>query len=134
MWRLSFQITVLKVLAGHPGGHASLGEVRHAVSLLISSGSDWTDRMKRLAALAPGLDIFSLSFVRRDAMGWQITDGGRAFLVLLERAEVPVISEAPHTAEAAQVIPVPSPTPMRLIGTKRRHRRRMARRNRRLVA
>ena len=37
---ISFQITVLKVLAGHPGGRASLVELRRAVAILISSGTD----------------------------------------------------------------------------------------------
>ena len=81
---VSFQITVLKVLAGHPGGRASIADLRHAVAILMSSGSDWTDRTKRLAARAPGLDIFSQSFVLRDDAGWQITDAGRAFLASVE--------------------------------------------------
>jgi hypothetical protein len=42
----------------------------------MSSGTDWTDRMKGLAARAPDLDIFSQSFVVRDAEGWEITDAG----------------------------------------------------------
>jgi hypothetical protein len=36
-------------------GRASLDEVRHAVTLLMSSGADWTNRMRTLAALAPDL-------------------------------------------------------------------------------
>jgi hypothetical protein len=47
------------------------------VAILISSGTDWTDRTKRLAARAPGLDIFTHAFVLRDAAGWQITEAGR---------------------------------------------------------
>jgi hypothetical protein len=70
---MSFQITILKVLAGHPEGRASLADLKRAMAILISSGSDWTDRMKRLAARAPDLDIFSQSFVLRDNAGWQIT-------------------------------------------------------------
>jgi hypothetical protein len=81
---VSFQITVLKVLAGHPGGHVSVAELKHAVAILMSSGKDWTDRTKRLAARAPTLDIFSQSFVVRDDTGWQITDAGRAFLASVE--------------------------------------------------
>jgi hypothetical protein len=50
---VSFQITVLKVLAGSPGGRLSLADLRHDVALLISSGRDWTDRTKRIAARAP---------------------------------------------------------------------------------
>jgi hypothetical protein len=69
---MSFQITVLKVLSGHPGGRASLIELRCAVAILISSGKDWTARTKRLAARAPGIDIFSQSFVLRDEAGWLI--------------------------------------------------------------
>jgi hypothetical protein len=52
---MSFQITILKVLAGHPGGRASLADVKRAMAILITSGSDWTDRTKRLAARAPDL-------------------------------------------------------------------------------
>ena len=55
---MSFQITILKVLAGHPEGRASLADLKRAMAILISSGSDWTDRTKGLAARAPDLDIF----------------------------------------------------------------------------
>jgi hypothetical protein len=81
---VSFQITLLKVLAGHPGGRASIADLKRAVAILISSGTDWTDRTKRLAARAPGLDIFSQLLVLRDEAGWLITDAGRAFLASLE--------------------------------------------------
>ena len=81
---MSFQITVLKVLAGHPDGHASVADLTHCVSILMSSGSDWTDRMKRLAASAPRLDIFSSAFVNRQMDGWRITNAGRQFLTKLE--------------------------------------------------
>jgi len=50
---------------------------------LNSSGADWTERIKRLAALAPGLDIFGSRFVLVDDAGWQTTDAGRAFLLSL---------------------------------------------------
>jgi hypothetical protein len=56
---VSFQITVLKVLAGHPEGRASIADLTRYVSILISSGTDWTNRTKRLAARAPKLDIFA---------------------------------------------------------------------------
>jgi hypothetical protein len=81
---VSFQITILKVLAGQAEGRAALPELTRQVSILISSGPDWTDRTKRLAALAPGLDIFRSSFVLVDRANWQITDAGRAFLISLE--------------------------------------------------
>src|SRR5438552_3403975 len=78
-YAVSLQITILKVLAGHPEGRASVADLRRAVAILISSGSDWTNRTKRLAARAPGLDIFGQALVLRDDTGWQITDAGRAF-------------------------------------------------------
>src|SRR6476660_4715541 len=81
---VSFQITVLKVLAGHPGGRASVADLTRFVSILMSSGPEWTNRTKRLAAHAPDLDIFGNAFVLRDDNGWQITDLGRRFLASLE--------------------------------------------------
>ncbi|MCA6099189.1 hypothetical protein [Bradyrhizobium australafricanum] len=83
---MSFQLTVLKVLAGQSAGRASVAEVRHAVAILMNSGKDWTDRMKRLAEHAPDLNIFSAKFVFRDANGWEITEEGRQFLAALETA------------------------------------------------
>ena len=126
---MSFQITVLKVLAGHPGGRASIADLKRAVAILISSGTDWTDRTKRLAARAPGLDIFSQLFVQRDETGWLITDAGRAFLASLE---TPMqmsagAEEAPEDLSAPS--PLPSLTRMQPVGLNR-SRRRAARRRR----
>lgn len=50
----------------------------------MSSGSDWSDRMRRLAARAPNLDIFSDKLVLCDSVGWQITHNGRLLLASLE--------------------------------------------------
>ena len=93
---MSFQITILKVLAGHPDGRASLADLKHAVAILICSGTDWTDRTKRLAARAPGLDIFSQALVLRDADGWQITNAGRTLLASIEM-------RVPTTPESEQI-------------------------------
>ena len=98
---VSFQITVLKVLAGHPEGCASLADLKLYVAVLTCSGADWSQRMKRLAARAPGLDIFSSRYVLREPGGWQITQQGRDFLASIE---------AP-SAEPA-VSPVASPPPV----------------------
>jgi hypothetical protein len=95
---MSFQITVLKVLAGHPDGRASPADLKRAVGILISSGSDWTDRTKRLAARAPGLDIFSQALVLRDTDGWQITDAGRTLLASIE-TRVPTTSKIEQSTE-----------------------------------
>jgi hypothetical protein len=124
---VSFQITVLKVLAGHPGGRASLADLTRAVAILLSSGSDWTERTKRLAARAPGLDIFSQSFVLRDDAGWQITDAGRAFLVSVE-TPIQIATDNERTSEAvATSVPPPASPPIRLVAVNRHSRRRRAR-------
>ena len=130
---MSLQITILKVLAGHPGGRASLDEVRHAVSFLMSSGADWTNRMKRLAALAPDLNIFGSSFAVRDNEGWKISDAGRQFLILLEAVQGSLAFKNQPTPVIAIVDPPPSP-PMRLVGIKKRRPRRGGDRTRRAVA
>ena len=92
---MSFHLTILKVLAGHPEGRAPLADLKQYVTVLTSSGADWTQRMKRLAARAPGLNIFSSGYVLRDAAGWQITHAGRAFLASIEApAAEPVLVEA----------------------------------------
>jgi hypothetical protein len=106
---VSFQITVLKVLAGHPDGRASVAELTRYVSVLMSSGSDWTDRMRRLAARVPKLDIFSSALVLRDNSGWQITDMGRQFLASLE-APIPTAQDPEQSSGPDVAIPtVPRP-------------------------
>jgi hypothetical protein len=107
---VSFQITVLKVLAGHPEGRASIADLTRYVSILISSGTDWTNRTKRLAARAPKLDIFADAFVLRDANGWHITEGGRQFLASLE-APLPIVAEPVQGPEAER----PAPSTLRLV-------------------
>jgi hypothetical protein len=123
---VSFQITVLKVLAGHPGGRASLADVRRAVAILISSGPDWTDRTKRLAARVPGLDIFSQSLILRDNEGWQITNAGRALLAAIEKP-VPAMAHSDQGPEAVAPVPSPASPPIRLVAVNRRGSRRRAR-------
>jgi hypothetical protein len=81
---VSFQITVLKVLAAHPDGRASLADLKRYMAVLASSGPDWSQRMKRLAARAPGLDIFSDRLVIREQIGWRNTDAGRELLSSIE--------------------------------------------------
>ena len=127
---MSFQITVLKVLAGHPGGQLSVADLTRAVSILISSGRDWTDRTKRMLARAPDLDIFSQNLVVRDAAGWQITEAGRALLASIEKPAAPA---AAHPGEPALPVPVAAVVPP-LIGTRRRTRRRRRARSRSAAA
>jgi hypothetical protein len=105
---VSFQITVLKVLAGHPEGCASIADLTRSVSILISSGTDWTNRTKRMAARAPKLDIFADALVLRDDKGWHITEGGRQFLASLE-APLPISAEPVQAPEADTTKQPPSP-------------------------
>ena len=97
---MSLQIAILKVLVSHPEGRATIAALNSDLSILNTSGSDWTDRLKRLAARAPGLDIFSQRLVLRDSSGWQITPEGKAFLDWLERgaasAHVPWAEPSPN--------------------------------------
>jgi hypothetical protein len=121
---VSFQITVLKVLDGHPEGRLTIGDLKRAVAILISSGSDWTDRTKRLAACAPGLDIFSQAFVVRDDAGWQITDAERAFLAFAETPRSAAVDGEQAPEGIVVVKPIPASPPIRLVAVNRRRRRR----------
>lgn len=120
---MSFQVTVLKVLAGHPDGRLSVDDLKRAVAILICSGPDWTDRTKRLLARAPGLDIFSQSLVDRDAQGWQITEAGRALLATIEEpTAAPTIEDAPAAEEP--MYSTSAPLPAFIVGRRRGLRRR----------
>src|SRR4051794_15676412 len=54
----------------------------------MTSGRDWTDRMKRLEGRAGALNIFSQRLIVREPGEWLITEKGRAFLSGLERPAV----------------------------------------------
>jgi hypothetical protein len=123
---VSFQITILKVLAGQPEGRASHPEVTQSVAILLSSGADWSGRMKRLAARAPNLSIFSSGYVIRDAGGWQITDAGRTFLISIE-APAPEQAIEPAMLQATAVTgPDLPPNVIQLANYKIRRRSRVA--------
>jgi hypothetical protein len=125
---VSFQVTVLKVLAGHPGGCLSVDDLKRAVAILMCSGPDWTDRTKRLLTRAAGLDIFSQSLVVRDAQGWQITEAGRALLAAIENPAAPTAEEAPDSVPADQpMYSTSAPLPVHLIGRRPRKSRRRRR-------
>jgi len=104
----------LKVLAGHPEGRASIADLTRYVSILISSGTDWTNRTKRLAARAPRLDIFGDSFVLRDDNGWHITEADRQFLASLE-APLLITAEPIQAPETKQPQSSPALPKLRLV-------------------
>jgi hypothetical protein len=57
------QTAILKVLVSHPEGRATIAALNSDLSILNTSGSDY--RLRRLAARAPGLDIFGQRLVLR---------------------------------------------------------------------
>jgi hypothetical protein len=100
---VNFQVTVLKILVSYPRGHASMADLKRDMAILATSGREWTERTKRLAARVPDLDIFSQGLVERLDGGWRITDKGR---VVLGMMEVRPASELPqgsaHEASASE--------------------------------
>ena len=123
---MSFQVTVLKVLAGQPGGILSVADLKQAVAILMTSGRDWTDRTKQMLARAPDLDIFSQSLVIRAVDGWRITDAGLTLLANIERPAA-AAREEEATRDAGSEPPLYStaaPLPHFSVGRRRRLRRR----------
>ena len=75
------------------------------LKMLAGAGPAWTQRIKRLASNAPGLDIFTEGYVVRDATGWLISDAGRKALRLMDGA-----SSEPVTEQAAPCLSLLSPS------------------------
>jgi hypothetical protein len=121
---VSLQFSVLKVLAGQPDGRATLADLNRTITLL--SGPEWTARMKRLAARAPDLDIFSSQYVLRDDIGWQLTNAGFAFLAALEMPAPAASDREIATSEFIVTVlePASQSPALRLVIDNRRGRRR----------
>jgi hypothetical protein len=81
---VSIQVAILKVLASHGNGRATLASLKRDIVILTASGGDWSTRLKRLAGRVPSIDIFGNGYVLRDHDGWEITAEGREFLRTLE--------------------------------------------------
>lgn len=126
---MNFQVTVLKILVSYPDGFAAMADLKRDMAILATSGRDWAERTKRLAARVADLDIFSQALVERLNGGWRITEKGRAVLELMEARPPETESERqgagaePSTTEPAPRLPVST----RLTGNQRRQRRRAAR-------
>ncbi|WLB24093.1 hypothetical protein [Bradyrhizobium japonicum] len=91
---MNFQVTVLKILVSYPRGHASMADLKRDMAILATSGRDWAERTRRLAARVPDLDIFSQGLVERLDGGWRITDKGRAVLEIMEARPASGLPEA----------------------------------------
>jgi hypothetical protein len=122
---VSFQLAIMKMLSSYRGGKASIAELKRDLAIVATSGPDWTNRMKRLAARAPDLDAFSQGFLDRDGYGWWITPSGRAFLEELEKPAPPSATE-PVALEV--VVPPPRSTPRRVTMVGRPYRNAVRRR------
>jgi hypothetical protein len=125
--KVSFQVSILRILAGQPEGRASLAVLKDYLAVFYTSGPEWTDRTKRLAAQTPDLNIFGQGLVTREPGQWIITDKGRAFLALLEQKSVPDSQE--RTLEGMVEKPLASRLPALAPGRQdhsasRRHLRR----------
>ena len=132
---MNFQVTVLKILGSYPDGFAVMEDLKRDMAILATSGREWADRTKRLAARVPDLDIFSHGLVERLSGGWQITAKGRAVLEFMEaRPAAPeplqplFVEKAPvETAAAPQVPPLRQPADRAKRRREGRERRREAR-------
>jgi hypothetical protein len=132
---VNFQVTVLKILVSYPDGFAVMEDLKRDMAILATSGRDWADRTKRLAARVPDLDIFSHRLVERIGGGWKITAKGRAVLEFMEARpaatepiQAPLVEEAPAPIVAAtQVAPLRQPADRAKRRRERRERRREAR-------
>src|SRR3954467_6624050 len=87
-----------------------MDDLKRDMAILATSGPDWADRTKRLAARVPGLDIFSQGLVVRESGGWKITSEGRAVLELMEARRV---NDEPLTTPPAENAALQVP-PLRL--------------------
>lgn len=96
---MNFQVTVLKILVSYPDGFAPMAELKRDMAILATSGRDWAERTKRMAARVPNLDIFTQKLVERVNGGWRITEKGRALLDLMEARQVG--AEAPSKTSAS---------------------------------
>jgi hypothetical protein len=127
---VNFQVTVLKILVSYPDGFAVMEDLKRDMAILATSGREWADRTKRLAARVPDLDIFSHRLVERIGGGWKITSKGRAVLELMEARpaapepiQAPLVEEAPAPIVAATQVPPLRQPPYRA-KRRREHRER----------
>lgn len=126
---MNFQVTVLKILVSYRDGFATMADLKRDMAILATSGADWAERTKRLAARVPELDIFSQRLVTRENGGWKITERGRSFLALMEaRPESDPVQEVRVVENTGgPVPPLPQLAQRAKHRRERRERRRQAR-------
>src|SRR5205823_2892238 len=105
-----------------------MANLKRDMAILVTSGPDWAERTKRLAARVPDLDIFSQGLVERTNGGWRITDKGRAVLEIMEARPVQAqATELPPIRVVAEPTPAMTPSSNPLIAPVRRKRERKER-------
>ncbi|MCK1616415.1 hypothetical protein IVA96_07035 [Bradyrhizobium sp. 159] len=130
---MNFQVTVLKILSAYPDGFAVMADLKRDMAILATSGREWADRTRRLAARVPDLDIFSQGHVERISGGWKITARGREVLEFMEARPTtslpvePMPAEDGAAPEAGAVPPLRQPADRAKRRRERRERRREAR-------
>jgi hypothetical protein len=124
---VNFQVTVLNIPESYPDGFAVMADLKRDMAILATSGRDWADRTKRLAARVPDLAIFSQGLVARESGGWKITVKGRTVLEFMEAR--PVADQAIEDVPAvdAPLLPLPQPAERSRRRRERRERARDAR-------
>jgi len=129
---VNFQVTVLKILISYPDGFAVMDDLKRDMAILATSGRDWTDRTKRMAARVPGLDIFSHGLVDRESGGWKITTEGRAVLEFMEARgdQCDQIQTATLKEAAVPVAAPPSVPPLPVLAERAKRRREHRKRRR----
>lgn len=117
---MNFQVTVLKVLVSYPDGFAVMTDLKRDMAMLATSGRDWAECTKRLAARVRDLDIFSQGLIERMNGGWRITDKGRSVLEIMEARSVPAqateltpVRAGEEATLATTLSPMPSIAPVR---------------------
>ena len=121
---VSLQVAIMKVLASYPDGRASVEAMNRDLAILAGAGAEWSQRLRRIAARAPSLDIFSEGYVVRDNAGWQLTDTGQKMLGTLEASarastcDLVVVQKVP-VVHIEPLLPIP-----KLVGVRDRARRR----------
>jgi hypothetical protein len=99
------------------------------MAILATSGRNWAERTRRLAARVPDLDIFSQALVERLNGGWCVTAKGRAVLEIMEaRTSEVEMNSQPLGAEQLTSVSMPRlPASTWVRRTQRLQRRRAAR-------
>jgi hypothetical protein len=127
---VSLQVAILKVLESYPDGRATVAAMKADLAILAGAGPAWNERLKRLAASVPDLDIFSRRFVLRDNFGWQLTAAGREALHAMElprpAAAAPPATAPPPRLEIVASAPLHEQAflAVKVIGVTERRRRR----------